>query len=149
MNMHSMWRFSADQEKKSVEPLSAISPLERAVGWVKEPPSHGGYRCSPQIAVRNSGSHGLPHSEPVNAGEEELAVELAAREASVQKPDGSFAAPDGVPYTFDTAQVIRGFLAVLDRVPQFEPNLRRACDYVANQIAPTGGSTARPSKCGS
>jgi malonyl-CoA O-methyltransferase len=56
----------------------------------------------------------------------------------VQKPDGSLAAPDGVPYTFDTAQVIRGFLAVLDDAPELEPNLRRACDYVAGQIAPDG-----------
>ena len=57
-------------------------------------------------------------------GEADLAIDLALWEASVQRRDGSFAAPDGVPYTFDTAQVARGFLAVLDRVPALETNLR-------------------------
>jgi malonyl-CoA O-methyltransferase len=41
---------------------------------------------------------------------------------------------DEVPYTFDTAQVARGFLAVLDDMPEVESNLRRACDYIVNQI---------------
>ena len=33
---------------------------------------------------------------------------------------------------------IRGFLAVLDREPGLEPNLRRACDYVTAQIGADG-----------
>src|SRR5438093_6310004 len=71
-------------------------------------------------------------------GEKELAIELAKWEASRQRPDGSFVALDGVPYTFDTAQVIRGFLSVLDDVPELEEPLRRACDYVQSQIDQDG-----------
>jgi malonyl-CoA O-methyltransferase len=71
-------------------------------------------------------------------GQRDLAVELAQWEASCQRVDGASSAVDGVPYTFDTAQVVRGFLAVLDDVPQLEINLRRACDYVESQIAPNG-----------
>ena len=67
-------------------------------------------------------------------GIKDLAVEMAKWLADVQAEDGSAAAMDGVPYTFDTAQVIRGFLAVLDEHPEFEQPLRRACDYVAGQI---------------
>jgi malonyl-CoA O-methyltransferase len=79
----------------------------------------------------------------MNAGERELAVELALWEASVQSPDGSWAAPDDVPYTFDTAQVVRGFLSVLDVLPELEPNLRRACDYVVKKIARDGRVTSK------
>ena len=71
-------------------------------------------------------------------GERELARDLASWEARVQRADGAFCSPDGVPYTFDTAQVIRGFLAVLDDMPELERNLRRACEFVIRQISSEG-----------
>jgi malonyl-CoA O-methyltransferase len=71
-------------------------------------------------------------------GEREMALEMARWEASVQRSDGAFSAPDGVPYTFDTAQAVRGFLAVLDEVPELETNIRRACDFILTQIEPDG-----------
>jgi malonyl-CoA O-methyltransferase len=70
-------------------------------------------------------------------GERDLAISLAKWEASQQRPDGAFSG-DGVPYTFDTAQVIRGFLALVDTVPELERPLKRACDYVEKQIAADG-----------
>ena len=71
-------------------------------------------------------------------GEKDLAREMARWLASVQRADGSSAAMDNIPYTFDTAQVARGFLAVLDDMPEVEGNLRRACDYIAGQIDAQG-----------
>jgi malonyl-CoA O-methyltransferase len=71
-------------------------------------------------------------------GEKELAIQVAKWEASRQRPDGGFAGADGVPYTFDTAQVIRGFLAVVDEVPELSEPLKRACDYVESQIDANG-----------
>lgn len=124
---------------KVPELLATTSALERAVGWVKRNRVAGGgiaVHHKSQIATQEVTGYLIPTL--VNAGEEDLGVELALWEASVQRPDGSLAAPDNVPYTFDTAQVIRGFLAVLDRAPQLEPNLRRACDYVAKQIGGNG-----------
>lgn len=80
-----------------------------------------------------------------DVGESDLAMDLARWEASVQAADGSFAAPGvDVAYTFDSAQVIRGFLAVIDEMPELEGNLRRACDFVASQIG-RDGRVATPS----
>lgn len=116
------------------------SALERAIGWVKA-------NRIPGSGVRPHHKSSVPTMEVTGyliptlraAGEPELARELARWEASVQGPDGSFAAPgDDVPYTFDSAQVIRGFLAVLDDLPEIEHSLRRACDFVTSQIAPDG-----------
>lgn len=74
-----------------------------------------------------------------DAGEKNLAWELARWEMSVQRPDGSFSAPGGaVPYTFDTAQVARGFLAVLNDLPEVQPNLLKACDFVTAHIDAQG-----------
>lgn len=74
-----------------------------------------------------------------NAGEKDFAYELTRWEMSVQKSDGSFAAP-GVEasYTFDTAQVVRGFLAVVDDMPEVKPNIFKACDFMLTQINSEG-----------
>lgn len=118
---------------------SAAAPVERALGWVTQNRIPGaGIRVHHKSNIATQEVTGYLIPTMLNAGEDGLAQELAMWEASVQKPDGSFAAPDGVPYTFDTAQVIRGFLDVLDRLPRLEPNLRRACDFVVSQIDSNG-----------
>ena len=113
---------------------------QRAIRWVKEhrhpkgglPPHHKHKGTTQEVT-------GYLIPTLYNWGEKDLAISLAKWEASVQRPNGAFVAPDtDVPYTFDTAQVIRGFLAVVDDVPEVEKNLRRACDYVDSQITPEG-----------
>jgi malonyl-CoA O-methyltransferase len=115
------------------------SALNKAIQWVKANRIRGGgiaahHRCDK--ATQEVTGYLIPSL--LNAGEKQLAIDLAKWEASVQRPDGSFAAVYADPYTFDTAQVARGFLAVLEDVPELEPHLRRACDYVERQIDPAG-----------
>jgi hypothetical protein len=77
-----------------------------------------------------------------DVGEKELAYDLAHWEASIQKSDGAFAAPGSdVSYTFDTAQVMRGFLAVVNDKPSFKDNLARAAEFMVAHIAPDGHMT--------
>lgn len=119
--------------------FGGAAAIARAVEWVKNNRAPGGgirvHHRAPEATQEVTG-YLIPSL--LNAGQDDLAVELALWEASVQRPDGLLAAPDDVPYTFDTAQVVRGFLAVLDREPSLEPNLRRACDYVAGKIGRDG-----------
>ncbi len=119
--------------------LLEMTPLERAVQWIKNNRIPGsGLPPHPEHHVATQEVTGYLIPTLYHLGEKELAQDLARWEASVQKPDGSFTAIDGTTYTFDTAQVIRGFLAVLDDMPELESNLRRACDFVESQIAPDG-----------
>jgi len=71
-------------------------------------------------------------------GEEVLARGCIDWLLSVQLPEGAFPAPDGVPYTFDTAQVMRGLNAGLERGRALEGPLRRAADWMVKQIGPDG-----------
>lgn len=127
-------RFKQSADKKT--------SLEKAIKWVKGhripgggvPPHH-----KHNIATQEVTGYLIPTL--YNLGEKELAKDLAIWEASVQRPDGAFAAVDGVPYTFDTAQVIRGFMAVVDEIPELEDNLRRACNYVESRITREGSVT--------
>lgn len=71
-------------------------------------------------------------------GEAELARECTRWLLSVQLPDGAFPAPDGVPYTFDTGQVMRGLCAALGDVSGAEAALRKASDWMLTQVAANG-----------
>jgi malonyl-CoA O-methyltransferase len=127
------------QEAKARLAIHKIDHFKKGIDWVK---NHklpgGGIVIHHKSNVVTQEVSGYIIQTLYNAGEKELAYDLARWEASVQRPDGSFTAPDGVPYTFDTAQVIRGFLAVLDDLPQLRNNLIRACDYVEHQITEEG-----------
>lgn len=65
-------------------------------------------------------------------GETDLAVDLARWLISIQRPDGGFAGPDDEDesYLFDTGQVMRGFLAVLDLLPECRQPLQAAGDFL-------------------
>jgi len=114
-----------------------LEPLKKTLKWAKDI-----YAVGARIP-----SHVFPPTEETAGyiiptffkyGEKAIAIDIARWEASRQQPDGSFVAADGVPYTFDTAQVLRGFLAVVDAAPEFAEPLRRTANYVASQIAPDG-----------
>lgn len=77
-------------------------------------------------------------------GEQELARTCTRWLLSIQLPEGVFPAPDGVPYTFDTGQVMRGLCAALGDVDGAETGLRKACDWVLTQVA-TDGRLLTPS----
>ncbi len=76
-----------------------------------------------------------------NWNEKELARTCTKWLLSIQSDDGSFPAPDGVPYTFDTAQIIRGLCAALPDMEGIEAPLRKACDWMLTQIDQEGRLT--------
>ncbi len=72
-------------------------------------------------------------------GEHRLAVNFVKWLVSIQNVDGSWSDPSGkTPYTFDTGQVIRGFVSALHDLPEVEEPLRKACDWVLAQVQPDG-----------
>ena len=119
--------------------LKKSSALEKAIKWVRKqivPDGGIAFHYKKSVGYQEVTGYFIPTL--YNCGERELARQLVRWEAAVQKPDGAFCALDDVPYTFDTAQVIRGFLSALDDMPEIEENLRRACDYVNMHITPNG-----------
>ncbi|MDX9964225.1 prenyltransferase/squalene oxidase repeat-containing protein [Desulfobacter postgatei] len=76
-----------------------------------------------------------------NAGEKEFALRMAEWLITVQHDSGAFGAPDGVPYSFDTGQVLRGLLQVMEDIPQAEDSARKSCDWLLTQILPSGEVT--------
>lgn len=127
---------------RHVQSIKKKSPVEKGLEWLKAcrvtakgvVPSYT-FQRRPMATQEETGYIlGILYMY----GEKDLARQMARWLASVQREDGSSAAMDDIPYTFDTAQVARGFLAVLDDMPELEGNLRRACDYIVSQIDDQG-----------
>jgi len=119
----------------------------RALRWVRD--NH-----LPTGGIRVESGHPAAYPEVtgyliptlLDYGERELAVELARWLLRIQRADGSFPDPDhGHSYVFDTAQVLRGLLAVRGLVAEAGDAARRAADYVCGQMIDggTGGFRQR------
>jgi malonyl-CoA O-methyltransferase len=123
---------------------SSESSLEKAVRWVKNNRVPGsGIKVHHKTKNVSQEVTGYLITSLYNTGEKALALDLTSWEASVQRPDGSFVGPGtDVPYTFDTAQVLRGFLTVAqDHLSHMEAPVRKACNFVVSQIEPSGRIT--------
>ena len=119
--------------------LRAKTPAEKAVQWVRDHRVRGaGIKGRASLPMASPEVTGYLIPSLYALGARGLARELVRWEVSVQRPDGAIPAVDGVSYTFDTAQVVRGFFALLDELPELEGPLRRACDFVVSQIGPDG-----------
>jgi malonyl-CoA O-methyltransferase len=119
-----------------------FSPAAYALAWIRanETPTGG-------ICVHSGHANAYPEVTGylvptlLQYGERELATRLACWLLCIQRADGSYTSPDGVPYTFDTGQVLKGLLAVLPTLPEAEPAIRRGCEWLLTQIEPNGRIT--------
>ena len=125
--------------KKSAAEIDPAQSVQKAIRWVKDNrlPSGG---ILPHHKEKTATQEVTGYLIPTmyRFGEKKLALELARWEASVQKPNGAFTDIHDKLYTFDSAQVVRGFLSVLHEAPELEEPLRRVCDWMLTQIRPDG-----------
>lgn len=77
----------------------------------------------------------------MECGEKIKAVSFSKWLISIQQPDGSWLAPNNIPYTFDTGQILKGLLAVSDILPDAKEPLIKGCKWIINQIQEDGRVT--------
>ncbi len=81
----------------------------------------------------------------LSIGEINLAEQFARWLVTVQNPDGSFSLNNPkISYVFDTGQVIRGWVSVIDRLPELAEPLERACNWIINTADPSSGRLLCP-----
>lgn len=75
-------------------------------------------------------------------GYRDLAVSFAKWLCGIQKPDGSWYDTDNeVPYVFDTAQILKGLLAVREILPEVDSHIEKGCDWVLSNMQENGRLT--------
>jgi malonyl-CoA O-methyltransferase len=75
----------------------------------------------------------------IACGKREMAITIGRWLVSIQNKDGSWSDPGGQnPYTFDTGQILKGLLVLLDRNPEFEDAIRQGCSWLFSRVESTG-----------
>ena len=81
----------------------------------------------------------------LEAGETQLALNYASWLTKVQNKDGSFSLDNpNNKYVFDTGQVIRGWTSIINRLPELEEPLFRACNWIINEANSSTGAFMVP-----
>lgn len=114
------------------------SSVYKAIKWVRNNSGETGVNITNKNKVAYPEVTGYFIPTLILWGEKDLAKALLSWLITQQNPDGSFSAPDGIPYTFDTGQVLRGFVKALDGTPEIERPLRMLCDWILIQIQSDG-----------
>ena len=79
-------------------------------------------------------------------GERDLAISYAKYLCSIQKEDGSwYDSEDRAPYVFDTAQILKGLIAIRCIMPNVDEHIIKGCDWILTNMQPDGRLTT-PSK---
>ncbi len=127
------------EERLSVS-VENIEIYKRAIHWIKN------------NSIKNEGiinNTGLKESYPevtgyyipsmMYWGYRGLAMEYAKWLCSIQQDDGSFLGTnDGKPYIFDTAQIIKGLLAVRHLDSDIDKHIINACDFILRYVDESG-----------
>lgn len=104
--------------------------LEKAIQWIKNNSIPGqGIVVSSRKRVSYPEVTGYFIPTLLSIGEHDLACQYARWLLAVQRRDGSFGLNEHS-YAFDTGQVVRGWVALLEQMPELEQPLRRACDWL-------------------
>ncbi len=79
-------------------------------------------------------------------GERDLAVSYAKYLCTIQKNDGSwYDSHDKNAYVFDSAQILKGLIAIRDIVPEVDSYIERGCEWILSNMDCSGRLTT-PSK---
>lgn len=125
------------------ESMDYVGLFRKAAGWVEANTvpgegiiTHTGYPESyPEVT-------GYYIPTLLDWGYRERAVAYAKWLCSIQKEDGSWCDTSGrFPYVFDSAQILKGLLAVCEILPEAESHIRRGCDWLLANIQPDGHLT--------
>lgn len=75
-------------------------------------------------------------------GERDLAISFAKYLCSIQKEDGSWYDPtDTAPYVFDSAQILKGLVAIRKIMPEVDDHIIKGCDWILSNMQSDGRLT--------
>lgn len=122
-----------------IERDNIISHYEQAINWIKD------NTISEQGVVVTSKQR-YPYLEVtgyliptlIDSGEYKLAKRYSEFLCYMQRPNGSFAGPDGKEYIFDSGQALRGLLQASLHWEEYKPYAIKTADYLVSSINEDG-----------
>lgn len=126
---------------------SIVENYNRAIEWVKKNTiNENGITVTSKERVIYPEVTGYFIPSLLQWGEKELAISYAKYLCSIQKEDGSwYDSRDKEPYVFDSAQILKGLVAIRDILPRVEDHIIKGCDWILSNMQMDGRLTT-PSK---
>ena len=107
--------------------------VERALRWLLTHSGPAGVRATSAVQHVYPEVTGYTIPTLLALGERDLARQWSGSLVTLQRADGALLGTDGLPYIFDTAQAIRGWLALLDEDRALAGPLARAAAWIGAQ----------------
>ena len=127
--------------------VNRVDNFRKAIKWIKEHTIDGN-----GIAVTSKENCIYPEvtgyyiPSLLQWGERELAIAYAKYLCSIQKEDGSwFDSKDVAPYVFDSAQILKGLVAIRHIMPEVDEHIIKGCDWILSNMQ-SDGRLITPSK---
>ncbi len=123
--------------------LDSIAIYEKAIGWIKKYSlERGGIFLSSATNLSYPEVSGYFIPTLLKWGYRELALSYAKWLCTIQKDDGSwYDTEDSAPYVFDSAQILKGLLAIRELLPEVDEHIRRGCDWILSNMESDGRLT--------
>lgn len=117
-----------------------IKIYNRAINWIKENSvKDGGIITTTKYEKSYPEVTGYFIPTLLRWGYKELALEYAKWLCSIQKEDGSwYDSFDKSPYVFDSAQILKGLLAIRNLYPEVEKHIINGCDWILSNMHEDG-----------
>ncbi len=127
--------------------MEKLNHFNKAINWIKNNTIDGkGITVTSKERVIYPEVTGYYIPTLLKWGERELALSYAKYLCSAQKPDGSwYDSSDSAPYVFDSAQILKGLIAVRNILPEVDEHIIKGVDWILSNMHPDGRLTT-PSK---
>lgn len=120
-----------------------IGIYNKAIKWIEKNTVEGkGIICSTNLPIPYPEVSGYYIPTLIKWGYRDLAVQYAKWLCSIQKSDGSwYDTNDTSPYVFDSAQILKGLIAVRDILPEVDEHIIMGCDWILSNMQENGRLT--------
>ncbi|MCI8464444.1 MAG: methyltransferase domain-containing protein [Lachnospiraceae bacterium] len=140
-NIKTIQEIQMEITKRNIESRTDyIRIYERAVAWIKKNTIEGrAILCNTDKRKGYPEVTGYYIPTLLRWGYRDMALSYAKWLCSIQKEDGSWYDTDNTaPYVFDTAQILKGLVAIRGLYPQADSCIIKGCDWILNHIQKSG-----------
>lgn len=147
-NYRTIQEIQAEYTKnKLLKRTDYLQIYQKAIAWIDKNSINGeAIICNTDLQKGYPEVTGYYIPTLIRWGYKERAIAYAKWLCSIQKEDGSwFDVNDTAPYVFDTAQILKGLLAVREIYPVVDENIKKGCDWILENME-NSGRLSTPSK---
>lgn len=129
-----------ETKRKLLERTDYIKIYNKAISWVERNTNIGeGIICNSNFTKSYPEVTGYYIPTLLKWGYKELAVQYAKWLCKIQLDDGSWQDTGGNnSYIFDTAQILKGLIAIRLQIPEVDKHIIKGCDWILSNMTPDG-----------